>query len=76
MELKPIENLPNKYKTILSMLLEGNNRFVNNSPKKHDFKDERLITADDQRPEVIILGCSDSRVVPIIYLIVILVHYL
>jgi carbonic anhydrase len=46
----------------LSMLREGNARFVDGRQKPHYTLPERLGVAREQRPWAVIVGCSDSRV--------------
>jgi carbonic anhydrase len=45
-------------------LVEGNKRFVAGKPKKYALTDLRRTLAKGQHPNVIVLGCSDSRVAP------------
>ncbi len=64
MDSKNLQNLPVKFNSLISYLIEGNNRFVNNKCKIHNFIEERAKTEKLQNPEIIILTCSDSRVIP------------
>jgi len=45
-------------------LLEGNRRFRTGKPAARDLVRRREQLANDQRPQVIVLACSDSRVSP------------
>jgi carbonic anhydrase len=42
----------------------GNRRFVSGQPMHHDLTENRADIAREQRPWVIVLGCSDSSVSP------------
>ena len=46
----------------LSMLRDGNARFVDGRQKPHYTLSERLGVAREQRPWAVVVGCSDSRV--------------
>ena len=46
----------------LSMLREGNARFVEGRQNPHYTRGERLGVAREQRPWAVVVGCSDSRV--------------
>jgi carbonic anhydrase len=46
----------------LSMLREGNERFVAGRQRPHYTQGERLSVTSGQRPWAVIVGCSDSRV--------------
>jgi carbonic anhydrase len=48
----------------LQRLMEGNARYVANSPRERDFSAGRAARAAAQFPIAAILSCSDSRVVP------------
>ena len=48
----------------LSLLTEGNARYVANQPRQRDFSPGRASTALGQVPFAAILGCADSRVAP------------
>tara|TARA_B100001996_G_scaffold361667_1_gene328575 strand:- start:275 stop:907 length:633 start_codon:yes stop_codon:yes gene_type:complete len=48
-------------KDALNILIEGNQRFVNNTPKQYDMINKRNETKDNQYPFASILSCSDSR---------------
>lgn len=47
---------------ILTVLKEGNQRFINNTPIHKDFKHHREVTAKSQHPLAVVLSCIDSRV--------------
>lgn len=49
-------------KSVLSELLEGNDRFVNNSLEKVDYNSLVKDTISGQYPKAVILSCIDSRV--------------
>ena len=46
----------------LSMLREGNARFVDGMRKSRYVQSERANVASEQRPWAVVIGCSDSRV--------------
>ena len=48
----------------LSLLTEGNARYVANQPRQRDFSAARASTALGQAPFAAILGCADLRVAP------------
>jgi carbonic anhydrase len=48
----------------LSLLIEGNARYVANAPRERDFSAGRASRAPRQAPFAAILGCADSRVAP------------
>src|SRR4051812_313855 len=48
----------------LSLLTEGNARYVANQPRQRDFSAARANTELGQAPFAAILSCSDSRVAP------------
>jgi len=48
----------------LQLLVEGNARYVANSPRERDFSAARAMRAVGQAPFAAILGCADSRVAP------------
>jgi carbonic anhydrase len=48
----------------LSLLTEGNARYVANQPRQRDFSAGRINTALGQAPFAAILGCADSRIAP------------
>jgi carbonic anhydrase len=48
----------------LSLLVEGNARYVTNQPRQRDFSAGRASTALGQAPFAAVLGCADSRVAP------------
>lgn len=48
----------------LTLLMEGNARYVANQPRERDFSARRASTAAGQAPFAAILGCADSRVAP------------
>ena len=45
----------------LDLLIEGNQRFINNVKRQHDMLSVRDEIKDNQHPVASILGCSDSR---------------
>ena len=46
----------------LDLLLEGNNRFVNNTPLERDLNGQVADTATGQFPFAVVLSCIDSRI--------------
>ena len=48
-------------KEVLQILVEGNERFVNNVKRQHDMLNIRDEIKDKQHPIATVLGCSDSR---------------
>jgi carbonic anhydrase len=48
----------------LTLLIEGNARYVANQPRERDFSAGRAIRAQGQAPFAAILGCADSRIAP------------
>lgn len=50
------------YQQSLQLLVEGNNRFVNNVRLNRDLLNEVEVTKDGQYPHTAILSCMDSRV--------------
>ena len=51
---------------LLEILLEGNRRFKNNTPrvKNHCFDEMKRTLVEGQKPYAMILGSSDSRTCP------------
>ena len=49
---------------LIIKLKEGNQRFIKNVPRWHDFVNERKVVEKAQHPQIIVLACSDSRVDP------------
>lgn len=47
---------------VLSLLKEGNQRFMNNTPIHSNYKQQIAATAQSQHPVAVILSCIDSRV--------------
>jgi carbonic anhydrase len=45
-------------------LMAGNRRFQSGNPAPRDFVERRAELAKEQKPQVIVLACSDSRVCP------------
>ena len=48
--------------SVLKILIEGNKRFINNTPIHKDFKQQMTATALSQHPIAVVLSCIDSRV--------------
>ena len=48
-------------KQALDILIEGNERFINNVKRQHDMLSVRYELKDKQHPFASVLGCSDSR---------------
>jgi carbonic anhydrase len=48
----------------LKLLLEGNERYVQNQPRERDFSAGRASRTLGQAPFAAILGCADSRIAP------------
>ena len=48
-------------KDALNLLMEGNKRFINNTPRQYDTIKIREETKNHQYPFASILSCSDSR---------------
>ena len=48
-------------KKALQILVEGNERFINNVKRQHDMLNIRDEIKDKQHPFASVLGCSDSR---------------
>ena len=56
------------WKIALQYLIEGNQRFIENSPISYVYNEnDRNILKDEQNPFAVVLTCSDSRVAPEIY---------
>lgn len=49
-------------KDAINLLIEGNNRFVNNQKVTRDLQEQVKETSNGQYPFAVILGCIDSRV--------------
>jgi len=49
---------------VWAKLLEGNRRFVDGKPLVRDVVKQRSALVRGQQPQVVVLGCSDSRVSP------------
>lgn len=47
-----------------SELMEGNRRFVRNTPQSRNLAAERVAVARQQHPRAVVLTCADSRLVP------------
>lgn len=48
--------------TLINQLIEGNDRFLANQQKGHDYHEQIKATAGGQQPFAAVLGCIDSRV--------------
>lgn len=48
----------------LSILMEGNSRFLHNKPKNKKNKETLALTSKGQKPYAVVFTCSDSRVAP------------
>ena len=48
-------------KETLNLLIEGNQRFIDNAKRQYNMKSIREELKDKQQPIASILGCSDSR---------------
>jgi len=48
----------------LRRLMEGNDRYVGGTAKRHDFRHEREALSKGQNPFAAVLGCADSRIAP------------
>jgi carbonic anhydrase len=48
----------------LERLLKGNQRYIEGTARRHDFKHEREALAGGQNPYAGILSCADSRIAP------------
>jgi carbonic anhydrase len=62
--LRPLSEIPIKFKFYIDKLSEGNERFVSGKAMGHNFNEQREKTIQGQHPNIIVLTCSDSRVVP------------
>ena len=62
-QVKKIEKKSDE-NSILDMLKEGNKNFVSGSISKQNVKEQRNETAKGQKPFIIVVACSDSRVPP------------
>jgi carbonic anhydrase len=51
-------------KEVLSLLMQGNKRYMEGKLLDHDVKEKREETLSGQEPLVTVVACSDSRVVP------------
>jgi carbonic anhydrase len=58
---RPLADTP---EAALQLLIEGNARYVDGSPRERDFSAGRASRAVGQAPFAAILGCADSRVTP------------
>lgn len=59
----PLENRKKmKPQDALDMMVEGNQRFIDDKADKRDFQSLIEITKNEQQPFVSVLSCSDSRV--------------
>lgn len=64
MEFKKISDIPGKYSELIGILKEGNKRFTDGEFVLSDINLQREKLLKGQNPRVIVLTCSDSRVVP------------
>lgn len=55
---------PKNPEQILSLLMDGNKRYMEGKLLDHDVKNRREKTLQGQAPMVTVVACSDSRVVP------------
>ena len=60
---EPVQ-LPATAGEIWADLMAGNQRFQSGTPLPRDFVERRAELANEQKPQVIVLACSDSRVCP------------
>jgi len=63
-ELLPAQKAPVTPEEVWADLMEGNGRFQAGNPAPREFIHRRKSLTAGQRPRVIVLGCSDSRVCP------------
>lgn len=56
--------MPAKALAQIEKLREGNERFTSGNMLNHNFASQRENTSKGQAPDIIILACSDSRIVP------------
>jgi carbonic anhydrase len=61
---EPPRRLAGSPEESLALLVEGNARYVANTPRERDFSAERASRALGQAPFATILSCADSRVAP------------
>ena len=55
-------------KDALDLLVQGNQRFIKNEQQDKNLSEMREALKDNQQPFAAILGCSDSRVAPELFL--------
>lgn len=64
MNEKPITELPEEFESLIRQLKNGNQRYVDGVRRNQDFARQRAELLEGQKPEIIVLTCSDSRIVP------------
>ncbi len=59
-----LDQISDDFASLIERLREGNHRFVEVSIEAKDFNEQRKELVTGQKPEIIMLTCADSRVVP------------